>query len=124
MVSVPVMVPEGRVGEFYVLVGDFLASAPARRSQAQKRAPAPSRRSRYAALSEFLSGFSGDATELSFAEVEEVLGAPLPVSARRHRAYWSNSGETIQGRSWTSVGWKVGELDWGGQRVRCERGDA
>lgn len=127
-VSVSVLVPEERLGEFYGLLGRFLAGGDAPAAGARKRkgrAPATSRagrRSRYAPLTEFLTGASGDATEwLRFEELERVLGSPLPESARVHRAFWANSEHVSQARSWLSAGWVVGALDWDGKRVRFER---
>jgi hypothetical protein len=29
---------------------------------------------------------------MSFREIEQVLGFPLPPAARRHRPWWSNNG--------------------------------
>jgi hypothetical protein len=39
---------------------------------------------------------------LSLAEIEQIIGQPLPPSARRHRAWWANerSGSHVHARSW------------------------
>lgn len=44
--------------------------------------------------------------ELSFAEVEAILGYPLPPTASLTRAWWANS-KTTQGRAWQEAGWLV-----------------
>lgn len=125
MVSVSVLVPEERVAEFYSVVGAFLGGATVASTPAVKRRPRPlpARRTpgRYALLTEFLTAFSGSAVELSFAEVEQALGGKLPMSARKHRAFWSNSEQLAQARGWLSAGWVVSGLDMAGERVSFER---
>ena len=49
--------------------------------------------------------------ELSFAEIESILGNTLPASAKSTRAWWANS-KTIQGQSWQSAGWLVDDVDF------------
>lgn len=122
MVSVSVLVPEERLGEFYSVLGEWLvASGQERPQRAAVRVDAPSKPGRYAPLTEFLAGVSGDAVEVSFKEIEEILGGPLPVSARRHRSFWANSPRPTQGRSWLSAGWEVTGLDWDQQRLTFRR---
>jgi hypothetical protein len=59
-------------------------------------------RSRYDGLRTYLSGRSEPQVRLSFAEIERIIGQPLPSSARRHRAWWANerSGSHAHARSW------------------------
>lgn len=49
--------------------------------------------------------------ELSFAEIEEILGKKLPPSALVTRAWWANS-QTAQGRSWQEARWLVDDVDF------------
>ncbi len=47
---------------------------------------------------------------LSFAEVERILGAPLPESALSHRPWWGNQRESKsrpQAHAWLSAGFVV-----------------
>ena len=44
----------------------------------------------YDPLNAYLAKESDLVVRMSFAEVERVLGRPLPASARKHRAWWSN----------------------------------
>lgn len=128
MVEVPVWVPEERLAEFYVLLGEWHGArgraAPAKRARLRRGAkPTPSSSpGRYAPLAKFLADYSGGATELSFAEIEEILGVALPQSARRHRAYWANSKSTTQARGWVEAGWVVSSLDMDNERVSFVRG--
>lgn len=59
-------------------------------------------RSRYDGLRTYLSGRAEPQVRLSFAEIERIIGQPLPSSARRHRAWWANerSGSHVHARSW------------------------
>jgi hypothetical protein len=44
----------------------------------------------YLALYEYLDGRFANVVVLSFAEIEDLLGFPLPVSARRDARWWAN----------------------------------
>jgi len=49
--------------------------------------------------------------ELSFEEIEKILESPLPPSARKFSAWWSNeqssSSRHVQSRAWVSIGWRA-----------------
>ena len=69
--------------------------------------------SKYLRLTDFLQGLSNDGeTEWtpSFDEVEEVLGEPLPASARQHRPWWANQGRA-HSLAWENAGWKTANVD-------------
>ncbi len=74
-------------------------------------------RSKYHPLYEYLRQ-QPDATllELSFAELEAILGRPLPDTARVARAWWANS-PTTQGRTWQEAGWWVDDVNFEGGAV-------
>lgn len=121
MVALSVLVPEERVGEFYALVGRFHVPTPAAAAPAPRRRGASRGQSRYAPLRDFFAAASGDAVALSFKRVEELLGSPLPESARRHRSFWANSAKLSSARAWMEAGWEVASLDMRGERVVFER---
>jgi DNA-binding XRE family transcriptional regulator len=54
--------------------------------------------------------------ELTFAEIEAILGQPLPATAVTTRAWWANS-QTAQGQSWQEANWLVDDVDFDGQAV-------
>lgn len=60
-----------------------------------------------------------DIVRLSFREIEQIIQAPLPASAQRTRAWWTNSGRsrTTQNRAWLSSGWLVDCVDFNAQYV-------
>jgi hypothetical protein len=73
--------------------------------------------SKYEPLSAHLARATGR-LELSFEEIERVLGFALPASARSYPAWWSNSGGThVQAQSWMSAGFRTENVDLVRERV-------
>lgn len=64
-----------------------------------------------------------DRIELTFDQVETILGTPLPASARRSRAWWANSraANRVQAAAWMEAGYHVRSVDLGQERVVFER---
>jgi hypothetical protein len=55
---------------------------------------------------------------MSFAEIEGVLNAHLPPSARTREEWWSNSPNGhSQARAWLRAGYGTSQVDLGGQKV-------
>ena len=61
--------------------------------------------------------------ELTFDQVEAILGAPLPASATRLKTWWTNVRPKIQSHrtAWLDNGWSVAEFDLQARRVRFVR---
>ena len=51
--------------------------------------------------------------DLTFDQVEEILGTPLPASATRLKTWWTNVQPKIQSHrtAWLNNGWMVAEFD-------------
>lgn len=79
--------------------------------------------SKYKPLSERLSRHAADRWSASFAELEEVLGFPLPKSAREQNAWW-RGGEKPHHSAWTEPGWRVLDLDRAAETVVFGRDQA
>lgn len=64
---------------------------------------------KYDPLGDFLAKRRGGNCTLTHGNIQEILGAPLPPSATKHRAWWGNEadGEHVQCRSWLGAGWEV-----------------
>jgi hypothetical protein len=77
--------------------------------------------SKYQPLSERLRGHASDEWRASFAEVEEVLGFPLPKGARSRKAWWSNDLEKPHSRAWSGHGWEAGDVDTSTGQVTFRR---
>ena len=61
--------------------------------------------------------------EMTFDEVEAILGAPLPASATRLMTWWTNVQPKIQSHrtAWLNNGWIVAEFDQQARWVRFVR---
>ena len=60
---------------------------------------------KYTALYQYLANRYADTVVLTFAQIEDLLGFPLPDAARVDHAWWANIGPNDthqpQSRSWT-----------------------
>ena len=55
---------------------------------------------------------------LTFAEIEALLGEPLPPSARSKRGWWSNRSKgALQATAWMSAGYLVEAIDLDNEQV-------
>jgi hypothetical protein len=63
--------------------------------------------------------FSGQGRiAMSFAELEDVIGARLPPSARKREEWWSNSPEGhSQARAWMRASYRASKIDLAGETV-------
>jgi hypothetical protein len=77
--------------------------------------------SKYDPLSDRLSGHSGLEWRASFAELEKVLGFPLPKAARG-RTWWKAEAGS-HARAWTDAGWSAHEVDPAAGQVLFRRQD-
>ena len=69
---------------------------------------------KYDPLCAYLVTMPGEEVCYTFAEVEAIIGAPLPPTALRHTAWWANSCrfDHPQARAWMAGGWTAGvDLD-------------
>ncbi len=55
--------------------------------------------------------------EMRFTEIETVLAAVLPKSARTRKQWWSNNPDQAQAHAWMAVGWKTAALDLHHEKV-------
>lgn len=79
--------------------------------------------SKYDPLRDHLAASAVVAVKLSFPAIERILGEPLPVSARKHQAWWANeeSGTHSHARAWLDVGYRTCRLDLTSQTVEFVR---
>lgn len=77
---------------------------------------------KYEPLTEFLRRQSRAVVRMSFDEIERVIGAKLPPSATRHRAWWSNNAQNnVMTRAWRDAGFESEDVDMKGRRVAFRR---
>ncbi|MEX2551955.1 MAG: DUF6884 domain-containing protein [Actinomycetota bacterium] len=74
---------------------------------------------RYQHLAAWLEGrpTADSEAELSFRQIEELIGRALPASARLHQAWWANSESHSQAKTWLEAGWTVSSFDMEWERV-------
>ena len=75
---------------------------------------------KYAQLQRCLELEPGTDVTLTFAEIEAIIGAPLPQSAGS-RSWWSNRAAQSHTRTWLAVGWRVSRVQARHRRVRFVR---
>ena len=80
---------------------------------------------KYEPLAEYLRQQRLSEVPMTFAEVERVLGVPLPRSAHSHRPWWANesSGSHIQAKAWLEPGFRTERVDMAGKRLVFVRSD-
>jgi hypothetical protein len=66
---------------------------------------------KYCPLGDYLVKQYKVSVSLTFKEIEQILGFPLPPSAYNHRAWWANSLSHPQAGSWVKVGWRVSKVN-------------
>jgi hypothetical protein len=77
--------------------------------------------SKYQPLSDHLGSRPDAAWFATFAEVERILGFPLPKAARALPSWWANDPGKAHGRAWSQPGWEVGDLDLAAEQVLFRR---
>lgn len=78
---------------------------------------------KYEPLSTHLESSSTGEWSPTFEQVEQILGFPLPPSARKSREWWSNqtgAGHS-QARGWQNAGWQVLKVDLTKEKVTFRR---
>ncbi|MDP8915978.1 MAG: hypothetical protein M3M95_02000 [Pseudomonadota bacterium] len=78
---------------------------------------------KYDPLAERLGRARDKEVRLSFAEIEQVIGAELPKGAREKRGWWADS-DGAHAAAWTSAGFKVEEVDLDSESVTYKRAKA
>lgn len=62
---------------------------------------------KYRRLFDYLVGHEAEPISLSFAEVERILGFPLPPSSRRHMPHWYGYEGSAVARAIRDAGWRA-----------------
>ena len=96
------------------LIGEYTPEGP--RGDSETHALSKSQlnmRSKYAPLTEYLNQLTEPPINLSFHEIEKILGFDLPASAFQHQAWWANEreGTHSHARSWLNASFKTANVD-------------
>ena len=77
--------------------------------------------SKYAPLTTFLAESAQSEIPLGFAEIERVIGHPLPAS-KKYAAWWSNNpSNNVMTRAWLAAGYQTERVDIAGERLVFRR---
>jgi hypothetical protein len=77
---------------------------------------------KYEPLKTFLARNGTSEVPMRFAEIEQVIGAPLPPVAYKHRAWWSNNpSNSVITLAWLDAGYKTERVDMASQRLVFRR---
>lgn len=94
-----------------------LATQPSASSGATGAGTEASHSGKYRALWQWLQDQTQDDVTLSFSDVEQVLGIPLPPSARKHLPHWYGYDGTALGRAIRDAGWRASHVDLSAENV-------
>jgi len=73
---------------------------------------------KYEPLKRYLETAAQRAVPLTFKQIETILGAALPASARKHAAWWSNSPTGhVNAQAWLDAGYASEQVDLVGERL-------
>jgi len=76
---------------------------------------------KYEPLTRFLARASGPEVPMTFAEIEQVTGHPLPAS-KQYPAWWSNNpSNNVMTKAWLAAGFQTERVDIGGERLVFRR---
>ena len=77
---------------------------------------------RYKKLLEYFSHLDKPRVTLTFAQIEDILGGPLPKHARRDKSWWKfKAGRTTPPRSWVDAGYDLADVDLKKKRAKFVR---
>ncbi len=73
---------------------------------------------KYAQLENHLANKGFESIEMTFTEIESVINKPLPDSARKHRAWWSNNpSNSVITYAWLAAGYKTSAVNMEGETL-------
>jgi len=77
---------------------------------------------KYEPLSDFLRKQRTDQIVLTFGEIERIVGFKLPPSAKKYRAWWSNSpSNSVMTEAWLEAGFESEQVDMEGRKLVFRR---
>lgn len=66
----------------------------------------------YEPLEKYLFNAGSDVIAMTFAEVEQIIGAKLPPSAHKRNEWWSNNATGhSQAKAWLNAGFETADID-------------
>jgi hypothetical protein len=77
---------------------------------------------KYEPLGQFLRNQRTPEVRLTFGDIERIVGARLPSSARKQRAWWSNNPDnSVMTKVWLAAGFRSEQVDMDGRKLVFRR---
>lgn len=77
---------------------------------------------KYEPLAQFLRKQRTHEVRLTFGEIERIVGAKLPLSAHKQRAWWSNNPDnSVMTKVWLAAGFRSEQVDMEARRLVFRR---
>jgi hypothetical protein len=77
---------------------------------------------KYEPLKVFLARNATSEVPMQFSEIEQIIGAPLPPVAFKHRAWWSNNpSNSVITLAWLEAGYKTERVDMASRQLVFRR---
>ncbi len=77
---------------------------------------------KYEPLGQFLRGQKTARVPMTFEEIEQVIGGPLPPKAQHHRAWWSNNpSNNVMTKVWLRAGYESEQVDMASRKLVFRR---
>lgn len=76
---------------------------------------------KYRTLWEYLTNSTNSELHMTFAQIEEILGFPLPPSSRNHPPHWYGYKGSAVARAVQDAGWKARNVDLKAETVEFFR---
>jgi YD repeat-containing protein len=74
--------------------------------------------SKYEPLEQYLKSQTATELRMTFADVEALIGTPLPRSAILYRMWWSNNASNhVHAQSWLDAGYRTEQVDMDGKTL-------
>jgi hypothetical protein len=99
----------------------LLAESGSEREEVETVSGGVSHVGKYRALARWLASRTDDRVSTTFAQIEEILGFPLPPSCRKHQPHWHSCEGSAVARAIIDAGWVARDVDLGAERISFER---
>lgn len=77
---------------------------------------------KYEPLSSFLRKQTANEVQVTFEQIERIIGDKLPASAHEHRAWWSNNpNNSVMTKAWIEAGFRSEQVDMDNRKLVFRR---
>lgn len=77
--------------------------------------------SKYSPLQKYLQAYPGNSVELTFCQIQRIIGSQLPPNTRKYFKGWDNTSGGALNNAFLNAGWKTVMVDLQDEKVRWIR---